>query len=179
MKKIPYQATYPSAARYLIDEDITSTPRQYDKDFKSTEGIDIVYTLRNLTPVNFRKYSDQLLLLAYQEAKRYDKVAKYKFARFEVRIGRLKKGRDLPDIASFQAAMNDDPDVMIYGPGYDTPQHYFLKDRVNDILDITRRYMGKISRQAPYKVVSLVISLRNKKPIIRPQFAQAPQEEQS
>lgn len=160
MQKIVYGGHYPSAARHLIEEDIASTPRQQPKSFKWAEGMDIVYTLRNLTPVNFQKYSDTLLLLAYQEAMRYNKY-KWKFARFEVRLGRLAKGRDLPEIASFQCAMHDEPDTMVYGPGYEVPQRHFLYHKVEDILDIVKRYLGKVSKQNPYRVVKLIISIRD------------------
>lgn len=160
MEKIPYKMHYPSAARYLIEEDITNTPRQITKELKWAEGIDIVYTLRNLTPANFRKYSDTLLLLAFQEATRYKDVGRWKFASFDVRLGRLKKGRDLPEILSFQAHMHDDPDIMVYGPGYDTPGAPFLKDQVEKILDIVRRYADQVNKQAPFKVVRLTISIR-------------------
>ncbi len=165
MEKIQYAGHYPSAARYLIEQGVTATPRQKDRDFHMTEGIDIVYTLHGLTPANFKQYSDTLLLLAYQEAERYKKIAQYKFAKFEVKLGRLKKGRDLPDIQTYQAAMNDSADLMVYGPDYKVPQKYFLKDKVSDILDITKRYSGKVNKQTPYKVIALVICLRNKKAI--------------
>ena len=160
MEKIPYKGHYPSAARFLMEEDITSIPRQRKLDTLDwAEGIDIVYSLRGLTPANFQKYSDHLLLLAYQEAMRY-RSYKWKFARFDVKLGRLKKGRDLPEIASFPAAMHDDPEVLVYGPGYEVPQRFFLYHKVEDILDITKRYMGKVSKQNPYKVVKLIISIR-------------------
>ena len=160
MDKISYKGKYPSAARYLIDLEVTSIPRQVERnDLAWAEGVDITYTLKGLTPANFRKHSDSLLLLAYQEMMRYDKY-KWKFARFDVKLGRLKKGRDLPEIASFQSAMHDDPEIAIYGPGYDVPQRHFLKDKVEDVLDIVKRYLGKVSKQNPYRVVKLVVSIR-------------------
>ena len=160
MDKIPYKGKYPSAANYLMHQGIASIPKQTDRnDLKWADGIDISYKLRDLTPVNFREYSDSLLLLAYQEAMRYDDK-KFKFARFEVRLGRLKKGRDLPEIASFQCAMHDDPDIMVHGPGYEVPQRHFLYHKVQDILEIAKRYLGKVNKQNPYKVMELVISIR-------------------
>lgn len=160
MKKKPHGGTYPSAARYLIEEGITSIPRQVERqDMGWAEGIDIIYNFRNLTPANFRKYSDTILLLAYQEAMRYNEY-KWKFARIDVRLGRLKKGRDLPEIASFQSSMHDDPEIMVYGPGYEVPQRHFLYHKVQDILDIIKRYPKKISLQRPFKVLRLVISIR-------------------
>jgi hypothetical protein len=159
MEKKIYSGNYPSAARMLIESDITSIPRQQEKTFRWAEGIDITYTLRNLTPANFQQYSDPLLLLAYQEMMRYNQ-SKWKFARFEVRLGRLGKGKDLPEVASFQCAMHDEPEVAVYGPGYEVPQRHFLYHKVQDILEIARRYQGKVNKQNPYRVVKLIISIR-------------------
>lgn len=160
MDKIPYRGKYPAAANHLMHEGVSSLPKQVNReDLKWADGLDIVYNLRDLTPTNFREYSDSLLLLAYQEAMRYNDK-KWKFARFEVRLGRLKKGRDLPEIASFQCAMHDDPDIMVFGPGYEVPQRHFLYHKVQDILEIAKRYLGKVNKQNPYKVTQLIISIR-------------------
>lgn len=159
MKKKVYGYNYPSAARMLIEDDITNVPRQYLRPLNWANGIDIVYTLRGLTPANFKKYSDTLLLLAYQEASRYEEY-KWKFASFDVRLGRLRKGKDLPEIATFTASMHDDPDILVYGPGYEVPQKHFLIDKVKDILDLAKRYGDKLNKQKPYKVIRLTISIR-------------------
>ena len=159
VKKIPYLGHYPSAARYLMEEGVTAPPRQHFRVFQRYTGIDIVYTLHGLTPMNFQKYADSLLLLAYQEATRY-KTIRWKFAGFDVRLGRLKKGKDLPEIHTFQSAMHPDPDTMVYGPGYEVPQRHFLYHKVEDILDIVNRYPTKVSKQKPYRVIRMFISIR-------------------
>ena len=159
MEKIPYKYHYPSAARMLIEEGICSPPRQHSKTLGWADGIDIIYTL-NMKPAEFAKYADTLLLLAYQEAMRYNNIGRWKFAGFEVKLGRLPKGKDLPDIQTYQAAMHDDPEIMVYGPGYEVPQRYFLKDKVADILDIAKRYQGKIKTQSPFRIIRLFISIR-------------------
>jgi len=159
MEKIPYQGKYPSAARVLIEEDITSPPRQKSRVLRWAEGIDITYTLRRLTPANFRTYSDHLLLLAYQEAKRYNHY-RWKYAYFDVRLGRLKKGRDLPEVVTFQAHMHDEPDILVYGPGYEVDQKIFLQDQVEKIIDIVKRYGDRVNKQSPYKVIRLTIAIR-------------------
>ena len=162
MIRKPYLGHYPSAARYLIEENVANPPRQVKKELKWAEGIDIIYTLRNLTPASFKKYSDSLMLLALQEANRY-KESKWKFASLDARLGRLPKGKDLPDIVTFQAAMHDDPEIMVYGPGYEVPQKYFFKDKVDDIIDIAKRYQGKVKTQTPYRIIRLIISIREPK----------------
>lgn len=160
MEKKPYKGRYPTAAMVLIDQGITSAPRQVHKEeLRWADGIDITYILKDLTPVKFREVSDTLMLLAYQEMMRYEE-SKWKFARFDVKLGRLKKGHDLPEIASFPCAMHDEPEIAVYGPGYETPTRHFLYNKVEDILEIVKRYPGKVSKQAPYKVVKLVISIR-------------------
>lgn len=164
MEKKIYKGRYPAAANLLISEGVASAPRQIKRDDMIwAEGVDIIYNLKDLTPVNFREYSDSLLLLAYQEMMRYNEFT-WKYARFEVRLGRLKKGRDLPEIASFQCGMHDDPEIAVYGPEYEVPHRTFLKNKVEDILDILKRYVGKISKQSPYKVIKLIISIREPRP---------------
>jgi len=159
IKKIPYAGHYPSAAGALMREGICTKPRQIEKSFKWANGLDIIYTLKGLTPANFRRYSDILLLLAYQEAMRYNHI-RWKFAGFDVRLGRLSKSKDLPEIATFQAAMHDEPNILVYGPDYEVPQRHFLYHKVEDILDITKRYSGRVSKQNPFKVLRLFISIR-------------------
>jgi len=127
--KIPYRGKYPSAARALMEEGVVTTPRQYIRTLRWAYGLDIVYTLQGLTPANFQKYSQQLLLLAEQEARRYDKY-QYKFAGFDVRLNRLKKGKDLREICTFSASMNYEPETLVWGPGYDTPKREFLFQKV-------------------------------------------------
>jgi len=160
LEKKSYHGEYPSAARYLIEEGITTTPRQVARELRWADGIDIRYTLKNLTPANFLKYADYLLLLALQEATRYTKEGRWKFASFDVKLGRLKKGRDLPEVATFQAHMHDDPDIMVYGPGYAVPTQVFLKDQVDKIADMAKRYSDRLNKQTPFTVIRLTISIR-------------------
>jgi hypothetical protein len=162
IERKPYNGKYPSAAQFLMNAGIASTPRQSHKELKWADALEINYTLKDLTPANFRKYSDSILLLAYQEAMRYNEY-QWKFAAIDVKLGRLKKGRDLPDIATFQAHMHNEPDILIYGPGYEVPQTIFLKDQIDKILDIVKRYGDRINKQTPFKVVRLTISIREPK----------------
>ncbi len=167
IKKIPYNLQYPSAAKYLIEQGWSSPPKQFLKELNWAWGIDIVYNLKNMTPKEFKRLSDTLLLVAYQESMRYNEY-RYKFAGFDVKLGRLQKGRDLPDIVTFSAAMHTDAEVMIYGEkalGYELPPQAktkpFLINKVDDILDILQRYEEKVSNQRPFKVVRLFISIRD------------------
>ena len=93
---------------------------------------------------------------------RYNET-RWKFASFDVKLGRLKKGRDLPEVISFTAAMHPDPDILVYGPGYTVPQRHFLYNKVEDILEIAKRYADKVSKQTPFRVIELRISIREEK----------------
>lgn len=163
--KKPYDK-YPSAATYLIQEGVCGIPSQTErKDLGWAWGLDIKYKLKNMTPAKFNKYSDQLLLLAFQEAMRYQDY-KWKFAGFEVEVGRLQKGKGIPNINTFQASMHWDPEIMIWGEqalGYQTPQKYYLNEKVKDIIDIARRYGDEVDKQKPYIVKELFISIRQDK----------------
>jgi len=164
--KKPYGNSYPSAAQFLIREGVCSIPIQKERtDIAWAWGLDIIYKLKNMTPANFFKYSDQLLLLAFQEAERY-KEYKWRFAGFEVEIGKLKKGKGIPDINTFSAAMHWDSEIMVYGEqalGYQVPQKYFLNQKVKDILDIAKRYEDRVDKQNPYIVREMWISVREPK----------------
>lgn len=162
--KIPYdKGGYPSAAAILIEKGYISAPQQEIRDdIRWATGVDIVYKLKNMTPARFKEASPYLLTLAEQEAQRY-KDFKWKFAGFDVKLGRLKKGRDLPEIATFMAAMHEDPAIMVWGEevlGYEVPQKYFLNNKVDDIIDIAKRYTDKVDKQTPYVVTRLFISIR-------------------
>lgn len=160
MEKIPYGGKYPSMARYLIDNGFSDKPKQVIREeLQWMDGIDITYNLKNMTPANFQENSDKLLLLANQEMERYNQY-KWKFAAFDVKLGKLQKGRDLPDIVTFQSSMHDEPEIAVYGPGYDVPQRFFLYNKVQDILDLAKRYLNKLSKQNPYRVIRLTISIR-------------------
>jgi len=164
LEKLPYKGKYPPAANYLISEGVTNAPRQYMRQLKWANGLDIIYTLKKMTPANFRKYADTFLLLAFQEASRYTSSSRdpdyMKMGGFDIRLGRLKKGKDLPEEVTFQASLHDDPDIMVYGPGYDVPQRHFMYNKVEDILDITKRYIGKVSKQTPFRALRLFINIR-------------------
>lgn len=170
----PYKGKYPSAAQVLIEAGVVLPPRQNYRDLTWASGIDIVYQLRGMTPPNFRASADSLLMLALQEGERY-KEAQYKFARFEVVLSKKASGSRMPENLTFQASMHHDTSSMVFGPGYEVPTHDTLSDKVNDILDITNRYPGKLDVQRPYRVYRLVISIRTRK--LTPLWAAKTQEE--
>jgi len=164
IKKKPYKGKYTPTGSALIKAKICSPPKQVERDFRWFEGLDIIYTLKDMGPAKFQEYSENFKLLAYEEGMRNNEV-KYKFAKFDCKLGRLGKGKDIPDVATFQCAMHPDPEQMVWGPGYEVPQRHFLYHKVEDILDMTKRYPGKLNRQKPYKVLRLTICLREPKEV--------------
>lgn len=163
---------YPEVTKLLYEKGIlASYPIQIERsDLQYAEGVDIVYTLKGMTPAKFKEYADPLLWAAYEEAKRYDEEP-IKFARFDVQLNRTEKGRKVitKPVREYTARGHDDVNVMVFGEealGYTVPEGMakpFLVNKVDEILALTEQYMKDyLNRQRPYKVVSLVICIRRK-----------------
>jgi hypothetical protein len=163
---IEYRGKFPSAAQYLMDEDMLSSIRQKRRSFHKSwaeGGVDIIYHLQGMTPSNFLKYRDTLLLAAYQEAKRYEHTYTHIGAGFDVKLIRRKGAkRDIPDVVTFSSSLRivKDIDVMVYGPGYETPTAISLADKADQIADILKRYDDKVQKQRPFRVLRLYIICR-------------------
>lgn len=158
-----YGDRYPSSTEYLLDEKVIFPPKHIDRsDLKWSDGLDIEIPFRNMSPARFEKYRDQILLMAYEELHRYEEV-QWKFGSFEVKISRKGKTKEIPDIASFQAAMSSKSDLLVYGEdilGYEVPQKHYLNNKQDDVIEIARRYGDKVDQQNPYRVLKLVLSVR-------------------
>jgi len=168
----PYHRKYPEITKLLYEKGILAGyPIQIDRsDLQYAEGIDIVYTLKGMTPAKFKAYADPLLWAAYEEARRYDEEP-IKFARFDVQLNRTEKGRKTitNPVRGFTARGHDDVSVMVFGEeamGATVPEGMakpFLVNRVDEILALTEKYMKDyLQKQRPYKVIALVISIRRK-----------------
>lgn len=167
----PYNRKYLDVTKMLHKEGyITTYPKQIGRgDLETDDGVDIVYTFKNLTPNKFADVADFLLLAAFQEAERYQEY-KYKFARIDVELNRNAKGRKtLGPVRSYTAAKNSDSEVMVYGEEVigPLPEEYakrpFLINKVEEIIDIANKesYLGSYTKkQSPYKVVRMIISVR-------------------
>lgn len=151
---------YPQSFNRLRSKGLINLPKQTQRNPRYTKGLDITFKLRNMSPTAFQDNVDDLLDLAYQTAMRYNEV-KWKFAKFVVRLGRLAKGKKLSEYADFTAAMHPDPEILVYGPGYDTGG---IKDalyiKAQQIIDIVNRYPEGVSKQKPYVVTELFIGVR-------------------
>ena len=170
MDIIPYNGKYIQEAQLFMQKKLLARyPRQIlREDLLWDIGIDIIYDFRKLTPAEFTEYADTILDAAYAEAMRYNQE-KYKFCCIEIELGTKETlGGATPTKRSYQVGMHRDPEVMVYGPGYDPyPERPdkpgkgdFLKDRVQAIINIPLAYRDRVDKQKPYKVTSLIISIR-------------------
>ena len=149
---------------------IDGYPSQMDRsDLQYDDGVDIVFRFKNLTPKKLDEYADMILLAAFQEAERY-KEYRYKFAKISVAINRTAKGRKtIEPVLTYTAAKHHDANVLVYGEealGYDLPEDEkrrpFLKNKIEEILDIADRYQPDktVQKVKPFKVISMVIGIR-------------------
>lgn len=125
-------------------------------------GINIAYKLKGCTPEKFRQVASILLEAAEAECNRYPEF-KWKFARFEVQLNRTAKGRkSLPLTQTYTAGKHFEADIMVWGVPGGVPGEVtnFLIDKVEQIIDIPTRYIGRVKRQRPYKVLELEVCLR-------------------
>lgn len=182
MKIKPYHRKYPAVTQLLHDRGVLDGyPKQVVRDdLQYAEGIDIIYNLKGMAPAKFREFAEALLLVAYEEAKRYDDEP-IKFAKFEVKLNRTEKGRKTLSrpVRTYGAQGHDDANVMVFGKealgytptrfkdGVEVEQKSYLVNKVDEILDIADKYMRDyLSQQRPYKVLQLIISIRRRFPIL-------------
>jgi len=162
LKLIPYKR-YPKRVEELIEDGLIEPPQQMEReDLRWDEGVDIVYRLKSMTPAKFIEHESRLLAAAEQECKRYkDAGAKRFFAYFRVRMTPTK-GKAFT--RTYTAAMNPEPDVMIFGPGYDTgvAEPPFLYHQIDRIIHLAGEYAPgiRLDKQRPYRVMSMTISAR-------------------
>ena len=162
-----YRDRYPRATHDLYSLGLLrQMPVQKEVRLFRDYGVNITYRLKGCTPEKFRSASILFLEAAYHEAERYPEY-KWRFARFDVQLNRSAKGRkSLPLVQTYTAGKHVDSNIMVYGPGYEVDDKIFLKDKVEEILDIPARYTGRVKRQRPYTVVDLEICLRAGEPLI-------------
>ena len=154
--------------RQLLSEGVIRTrPRQVDReDISSSDGVDIVYELRNLTPDRFARYADQLLVAAAYEANRYSDFD-YFYASWSVRLNTGSRRRAAENTRVYTAANSSDIDNMIWGGADEEPyelggQGRSLMHKAEAIINMltTGSPGAYVSQQSPYQVLRLVISVR-------------------
>jgi len=182
LKIKPYGRKYPAVTKLLYEKGVLDgLPKQVERDdLQYAEGIDIIYNLKGMTPAKFKEYAETLLWIAYEESRRYDEEP-IKFAKFEVRLNRTEKGRKTlsKPVRTYGAQGHSDANVMVFGKealgylptrfkeGVEVEQTTYLTNKVDEILDIADKYMRDyLSKQRPYRVLQLIISIRRKHPLV-------------
>ena len=164
-----FRGRYSSSVEYLYSTGVSSYPIQVERvDLEYDEGIDIVFRFKRMTPSKFRELSDLLLIIALEQANRYEGIP-WKFAKLEVELNRTAKGRKtIGPRRDYIAAKDKDAEVMVYGEdalGYLLPEGAkkpYLINKIEEILDIPDSPSPGpyISKQNPYKVISMTIAIR-------------------
>lgn len=158
-----YQGRYPRATGDLYRLGLLRQfPVQKEVVLFRDHGINIIYRLKGCTPERFKRVSHLLLEAAETECKRYPEF-RWKFARFEVELNRTSKGRkSLPLTQTYTAGKHTDAEIMVWGVPGGVPGEVtkFLIDKVEEILDIPMRYVGRVKKQRPYTVLRLEVCVR-------------------
>ncbi len=154
--------------RVLIDERaLRRLPFQDDRsDLQTTDGVDIVYDLRTMTPSKFIRFISQFLILAEYESNRYGDV-EYRYAKFIVELNSGGRSRDKIR-RNYTTAMFRDTDDMVYGSGNEEPVELggsgrSLAHKAEAIINMldTGSPGAYVNRQSPYRVLRMIISVRN------------------
>ena len=158
-----YKGRYPRATGDLYRLGLLRQfPVQKEVILFRDHGINITYRLKGCTPEKFRRISHLLLEAAEAECKRYPEF-RWKFARFEVQLNRTAKGRkSLPLTQTYTAGKHTEAEIMVWGIPGGVPEEVtnFLIDKVEQIIDIPTRYIGRVNRQRPYTVLELEVCVR-------------------
>ncbi len=171
-KPYPRGSNLNPRVKELIDQGaLRRLPYQESRgELLTTDGIDIIYDLRNMNPSRFARFIDQLLGAAAYESNRYREL-EYRFARFTVELnvsGRASRDRDRPR-RLYTAAMRKSTDSMVYGAAGSIAtelggQGKSLLDKGEAILNMlmTGSPGTYVSKQNPFKVLRMTISVRER-----------------
>lgn len=167
-RRYPRGQNVHSSVRQLIDEGVLrQLPRQVDRgELSLSDGVDIVYELRNMSPDRFGRFIDLLLTAAANEARRYEDFD-YFYATFSVRLNTGTGRRSQENTRVYTAAMSSDIDMMLWGSDDDLPvelggQGRSLSHKAEAILNMLRTGSpgAYVSQQSPYTVERMVVSPR-------------------
>ena len=167
-RRYPRGSQVHPVVRELLNEGvIRERPRQVDRgDLSSSDGVDIVYNLRNMTPDRFGRYADQLIVAAAYEANRYSDFD-YFYAEWQVRLNTGSRRRAAENERSYRSANYRDIDQMIWGESDEEPyelggQGKSLMHKAEAIINMNRTGSpgAYVNQQNPYLVLRLIISVR-------------------
>lgn len=141
-------------------------PTQKVQYFVATQGVDIIYRFQRMDHDHLAKNAPRLLRLVIEEGSRYEDIPdSTKHVKIYVDI--YKPGKKKPLERTYPTAEHHSTEIMVYGPGYETPGfEYFLSDVLDHILDIPKRY-GTATKDASFKVKKMEICIRVKKEVFK------------
>ena len=168
-RRYPRGAQVNETVRILIQDGVLSSrPRQVNRsDLSFSDGVDIIYDLRNMTPDKFSRYVDQLLVAAAYEASRYQDYEQF-YGSFSVRLNTGSGRRSAENVRSYIAAASTDIDTFIWGDSRDTPKELggegrSLSHKAEAILGMLQSGSpgAYVNKQSPYRVLRMIISVRS------------------
>ncbi len=171
MRPIPYPRGFrlnPRIREALDNRLIRRLPYQDDRsDLLTTDGVDITYDLRNMTPSRFIRGISELLILAEYEANRYSDV-EFRYARFMVELNTGGRRGSEKIRRAYTTALMRDTDEMVYGSSDEEPVELggtgkSLSHKAEAIINMldTGSPGAYVNRQNPYRVLRMIISVRD------------------
>lgn len=154
--------------RVLLDEKaLRRLPYQEDRgDLVTTDGVDMVYDLRNMTPSRFIRFISELLIMAEFESNRYPGV-EYRYGKFIVELNSGGRVRDRIR-RSYTTSMMRDTDDMVYGRSDEEPVELggtgrSLSHKAEAIINMldTGSPGAYVNKQNPYRVLRMIVSVRD------------------
>ena len=172
MEPKPYPRPRPSFLRRFLSGTgrlLRRAPVQVDRqDLAGGDGVDIVYYLSNMNPARFGVHIDELLEAAAWEMDRYGEYD-FKYGKFVVELygAPTRRGRIRREIREYIGNLRGTAAEAVYGESRQRPAELggegrSLSHKAEAILNMleTGSPGGWVSRQNPYKVLEMQISVR-------------------
>ena len=168
-RRYPRGSQVNESVRLLLQDGVLLIrPRQVNRsDLSFSDGVDIIYDLKGMTPDKFGRYIDLLLAAAAYEANRYSDYEQF-YGSFSVRLNTGSRRRAAENERNYTAAASSDIDTFIWGDGRDTPKELggegrSLSHKAEAILGMLQSGSpgAYVNQQSPYRVLRMIISVRS------------------
>jgi hypothetical protein len=168
-RRYPRGSQVNESVRILLQDGVLmNRPRQVNRsDLSFSDGIDIIYDLKGMTPDKFGRYIDLLLSAASYEANRYSDYQQF-HGSWTVRLNTGSRTRSAENERNYTAASSTDIDTFIWGDSRDTPKELggegkSLSHKGEAILGMLQSGSpgAYINQQSPYRVLRMIISVRS------------------
>jgi len=164
MKTRKYLGRYPKATQLLKERGLLlrgQYPTQRSVYLVTKEGVDIIYRFQRMDPSHLAKNSSLILEAAFEDVSRYEDIpGSIRYAEFLVEIWDGSKTRKRKPIERhFTTAYNPESKIMVYGASGWEEDSFSLSDKIDDILNIPKRYKDKM-KTPTYKVKTLRLGVR-------------------